>query len=463
MGNERQQHGFIFERNIIDKYKFTSQSSYTAKHDAFCGTYPVQIKCIKYGCPVELGDYKRNKTRTQDFILIVGFWKGEKDNIIEVHILFVKHDDFVNQLQYEYDDDIEAGMKQISNSRSDDEIWNQFCKLHKSQWPKYNLIDIRFKRDHKTQKRVQCAIPWKHFQSQFLTRYKKLNDTDLKALQDTRIIEMPQTIGLTRDTRDEYYTKQELATYLAQVAMDKINLTGNDLFVEPSAGLGSFVDALSPHTVFAYDISSKRRDIVEHDFLELDHTLFDNINCHAIGNPPFGRQSSLAKKFIQKCAMFCSSISFILPKSFKKTSLQMTLPLEFHLIHEEDCPPNSFIVDGKEHDVPCVFQIWSKETVHRALPVKEEPLLYEFVKKEDSPSISFRRVGVNAGEIDTETEDKCTQSHNFIKFDTSVDVNEFIKAYSIAMFEHNNTVGPRSIGKTEIICVFNEIVQELKS
>ena len=47
-------------------------------------------------------------------------------------------------------------------------------------------------------------------------------------------------------------------------------------------------------------------------------------NLHFIGNPPFGRQSSLAKKFIKH---ICScdktkTIAFILPKSFKKDSLK---------------------------------------------------------------------------------------------------------------------------------------------
>ena len=35
---------------------------------------------------------------------------------------------------------------------------------------------------------------------------------------------------------------------------------------------------------------------------------------HIIGNPPFGRQSSLAIKFIKKSVEYCDSISFILPK-----------------------------------------------------------------------------------------------------------------------------------------------------
>jgi hypothetical protein len=46
------------------------------------------------------------------------------------------------------------------------------------------------------------------------------------------------------------------------------------------------------------------------------------IIIHIIGNPPFGRQSSTAIKFIKKSCLFCNSLSFILPKSFKKDSLK---------------------------------------------------------------------------------------------------------------------------------------------
>ena len=86
---------------------------------------------------------------------------------------------------------------------------------------------------------------------------------------------------------------------------------------------------------------------------------------HIIGNPPFGRQSSLVIKFIKKSITFCDSISFILPKSFKKDSLKKHFPLNFHLINEFDLPKKSFLIDNKEHDVPCVFQIWIKKDIYR--------------------------------------------------------------------------------------------------
>ena len=37
---------------------------------------------------------------------------------------------------------------------------------------------------------------------------------------------------------------------------------------------------------------------------------------HCIGNPPFGPQSSLAKKFIKESCEFCETIAFVSSKEF---------------------------------------------------------------------------------------------------------------------------------------------------
>ena len=163
-------------------------------------------------------------------------------------------------------------------------------------------------------------------------------------------------------------------------------------------------------------------------------------------------------KFIKKSQQYCDSISFILPKSFKKPSLQKHFQLNFHLLNEYDIPPNSFIVDTKPYDVPCVFQIWVKKETYRNVQEKQVPNKYSFVKKEDNHDISFRRVGVYAGTIDKETEEKSIQSHYFIKFDTIFTDELFDKLSQIKYDCKNYTVGPKSISKQELIKEFNKII-----
>lgn len=75
--------------------------------------------------------------------------------------------------------------------------------------------------------------------------------------------------------------------------------------------------------------------------------------------------------------------------------------MNFHTLLEIDLPSKSFIVDGKEYNVETVFQIWEKRNECRLGVEKLNPLNFTFVKKTENPDISFRRVGVNAGNIDT--------------------------------------------------------------
>ena len=129
-----------------------------------------------------------------------------------------------------------------------------------------------------------------------------------------------------------------------------------------------------------YDLEPEHNEIIKQNYLTLDNPITTTTQrIHLIGNPPFGRQSSLAIQFIKKSAEYCDSISFILPKSFKKDSLQKHFPLSFHLIHVYDIPENSFIVDNQAHNVPCVFQIWTKKEFPRVIAKKLVPRDFRFV------------------------------------------------------------------------------------
>ena len=274
-----------------------------------------------------------------------------------------------------------------------------------------------------------------------------------------------QSKGLKRNTIDKYYTKLSVVNNCLSIFKTHITIGTNDLIIEPSAGNGAFISGIKElvsHYLF-YDLEPENAEIVKQDYLEFDYKSISNLdkydcNIHIIGNPPFGRQSSLAIKFIKKSCEFCDSISFILPKSFKKESMKSKFPLNFHLIFEEDLPDKSFLVDGDEHTVPCVFQIWQKKHYNRTVVEKVEPIGFIFVDKNDSPDISFRRVGVNAGTIDTNIESKSIQSHYFIKFTNDKSIENNIKLLSKITYNFNNTVGPKSISKPELIKEFIKVL-----
>ena len=271
-----------------------------------------------------------------------------------------------------------------------------------------------------------------------------------------------QKKGLKRNTIDKFYTKDNIVKFCFDIISEQISIKENDLIIEPSAGNGSFINGiekLSNHFRF-YDIEPDNEKIIKQDYLLYDYQEDkENFNkIHIIGNPPFGRQSSFAIQFIKKSCQFCDTISFILPKSFKKDSLKKTFPLHFHLLYESDLPYNSFLVNGSEHHVPCIFQIWEKRTENRMIKEKIEPQGFFFVKKTENPDISFRRVGVNAGKIDVNSKDKSIQSHYFLKFKNNKSLQDNINVLSKISFEFNNTVGPKSISKQELILKFNPLL-----
>ena len=197
---------------------------------------------------------------------------------------------------------------------------------------------------------------------------------------------------------DKFYTNPEIASYCVTLFKKYFNLTKNDLIIEPSAGNGSFLESLNKINCRKcyLDIAPENNQIIEQDFLKFTVSK-TKYKIHVIGNPPFGKQSSTAIKFIKHATIFADSISFILPKSFKKDSLKSKFPLNFHLIHEYELPKNSFYLKNKLYNVPCVFQIWKKSNKNREKILKLKPENFTFVKKHQKPHIAFCRVGSGAG------------------------------------------------------------------
>jgi hypothetical protein len=269
-----------------------------------------------------------------------------------------------------------------------------------------------------------------------LKQFKKLNQ---------------QTTGLLRNTIDKFYTKPEIVE-LCISSLSIITIQRHETIIEPSAGDGAFIPgikSISDNYLF-YDIKPEHKEIKTQDFLKIVPTSTSKI--HVVGNPPFGRQSSSAIKFIKHACIFAHSISFILPKSFKKQSMMKKFDKYFHLLKTIDLPENSFTVNNIETDVPCIFQIWIKKNIPRIEPKKLSPVNFKFVKKEENPTISFRRVGVNAGNISLDIKNKSKQSHYFIQINLDK-VDELKKI----QYNHNNTVGPKSISKQELIEQFNKL------
>ena len=143
--------------------------------------------------------------------------------------------------------------------------------------------------------------------------------------------------------------------------------------------------------------------------------------------------------------------------------LRHAFDLKFHCVHSSELPANSFVLNGAPYDVPCVFQIWQKKTVNRTVETAVQPIGFQYVKVDDATAydVAFRRVGGHAGKcfVNDGTTKYNAQSHHFLKFDDACvpfmgDIIEKINAHTFP----SNTVGPRSLSKSEINAVLNDII-----
>jgi hypothetical protein len=268
-----------------------------------------------------------------------------------------------------------------------------------------------------------------------------------------------QTTGKDRDTKDQFYTKRIIAETCVKGILDTLPWTSSALWIEPSAGAGAFLGIYRGETI-AMDLEPKTAGVVAQDFLKwTSPSLVASSKRIFFGNPPFGRQGSIAKKFLRHaCEQRADALAFILPRSFMKPSMYGCIPLTFHLIKQVELPKNSFEVNKEPYDVPCVFQIWEKRADHREAAEKEDPVGFVYVKPGEAYDLAFRRVGGDAGKTFLKGETQpSVQSHHFLKFDEGIDVEDIKKRVNLHTFP-SNTTGPRSLSKPEINLVLNKII-----
>ena len=275
---------------------------------------------------------------------------------------------------------------------------------------------------------------------------------------------MEQDTGKFRtNTKDQYYTKQAIAVHCVKMILEKLPEASSYQWIEPSAGNGVFLNCLPTNTEkLGIDIDPKSPGILKGDFLQWQPT--SNKQRLFFGNPPFGSQSSLAKKFIQHAATHGSVIAFILPRSFVKPSMSRAFPLLFHCFHTEELPKSSFEVNGKSYNVPCIFQIWQKKTTEREVPQAIKEVGFTYVKPSESFDFVIKRVGGEAGKCMTKDsrvfDKKFDKDYNyFIQLDEQFRpyTQDVIETMNLHVFP-SNTTGFRSLSKSEINEVLNEIL-----
>lgn len=253
---------------------------------------------------------------------------------------------------------------------------------------------------------------------------------------------------------DKFYTKPDLAKYL----ISKIDLSKYDLVVDPCCGDGAFYNNLNCNKI-GIDILPGISGVIKNDFLTWKFNEdIPSSKVLTISNPPFGKQGSLAMNFIKKSLEFSDTIAFILPLSFVKDSVKNKIPDYLHLEYEEILPEDSFLLDGDNYSVKCVFQIWVKKSFKREKIKKVKEIGFSYTNNKELADFSVRRVGVYAGKAFLDC-DKSKQSHYFIILDNKEKINFIIEELNNKVWT-DLTVGPRSISKSELNLFINSVLNK---
>ena len=267
-----------------------------------------------------------------------------------------------------------------------------------------------------------------------------------------------EKLGNRRKTGvEQYYTPKDLAFELSSKL---VAITGIDnTFLEPAGGNGSFIDALSrlgAKNIEAVDLYPKHPSVLEADFLSYEPK---GRNLVTVSNPPFGRNNSLSIPFFNHAAEHSDYIAFLVPRSWRKWSVQNRLDRRFHLISDQDVAVN-YVTDsgqriGANNDLRTCFQIWEKRADPRPkLKVEDRGLVGKCAPEE--AHIAIRVFGFGCGKVYREFPRVANTTLMFLTV-SDVRVFEVIEGLDYERFTLNTSY-TRALALPELNYLLNEAI-----
>jgi hypothetical protein len=197
--SEVQSHGFGFEKWVRDRLFGGYEGSYMQKWDvpsdhniytpvpAHLHRLPVSIKTAKLGCPIGLGDVLRQRQIDHDFLMIVGFWEQRTPTekwIVEIGCVSFSAASWnalwgqisLDEIQV-IDRVVKNHGEHYSTVRSQAKQWKARPVVRSS------TIVINPKIDSRTQRRIQCSLPFSAFWGHAGTRPTRQNAPTIWGLQ----------------------------------------------------------------------------------------------------------------------------------------------------------------------------------------------------------------------------------------------------------------------------------------
>ena len=268
----------------------------------------------------------------------------------------------------------------------------------------------------------------------------------------------PVKLGNTRVTgKEQYYTPPQVAQDILKVVVDLVEDFEQKVFLEPAGGTGTFInEALASGftKVLSYDIEPHHPLVSKGNFLEKK---IPHYNCVTVSNPPFGRNNALSIPFFNKAAEYSDLIVFIVPRSWRKWTVQNKLDRRFTLVREDDLNIDYVDASGeplsKNKYLRTCVQYWKKSDVLRDLVYVKDMGIIERCKYQDADA-SLTLFGYGCGTVKTEFAKKPNTTQMFLKLKHPRAL-EALKAVDFSRF-FLNTAYTEALSIQEINFLLNE-------
>ena len=265
--------------------------------------------------------------------------------------------------------------------------------------------------------------------------------------------------------KEQYYTPYLTALHCTRTMLKHIPARRCVNWLEPAGGTGQFVSALlscgfSPDIITSFDIEPYNSYVTKTDDF-LKEALPGGRQYVTITNPPYGRANSLCVPFFNHCANVSTHIGFLVPKSWRKWSVQNKLHPNFHLIHDEDIKVDFIYCGGEKNSrgkLATVFQIWEyRDELRPKITIEDRGYISK--TSPELADVSLTVFGRGCGKVKTKFDRVPNTTQMFLK--TNEDwVLKALQTVDFSQF-YNNVAFIEALSFAEINHLLNEYKDKL--
>ena len=170
-----------------------------------------------------------------------------------------------------------------------------------------------------------------------------------------------------------------------------------------------------------------------------------------IGNPPYGKNSSLAVKFLNRASELSDTVHMVLPKTFRKPSIINRLNSNLHLVSDVDVDDSAF----RDSISACVQKWEVKEEEREKIKTYTTHKDFTFCKRGEADICLGRVGGGPSGKVFDEWENRSENSHYFLKVSSPTVIDNLRSLYSEFRSAALQTVGCPSLSKDDCVKIYS--------